>query len=110
MIDFSLTEDQQQLQDLARKFAKEEIIPKAAHYDETGDYPHDIVKKGWELGLLNTHVPQENGGLGFGTLEGCIIGEEFAYGCSGITTAIEANSLASAPLIIAGTHGQKDQF
>jgi acyl-CoA dehydrogenase len=110
MIDFSLTEDQKQLQDLARKFAKEEIIPKAAHYDETGEYPHEIVKKAWELGLLNTHVPAEYDGLGLGTLDGCIITEELAYGCSGISTAMEANSLAAAPVIIAGNHEQKDQF
>lgn len=110
MIDFELTDEQKQLQDLARKFSKEEIIPQAAHFDETGDYPHEIVKKGWELGLLNTYVPEEYGGLGMGTLEHCIIGEELGYGCSGITTAIEANSLASAPVMIAGTHEQKDQF
>jgi acyl-CoA dehydrogenase len=110
MIDFSLTEDQIQLQNLARKFAKEEIIPKAAHYDETGEYPHEIVKKGWELGILNTHVPTEYDGLGLGALDTCIIAEELAYGCSGISTAIEANSLAAAPVIIAGTHEQKDQF
>lgn len=110
MIDFSLSDDQVQLQNLARKFAKEEIIPKAAQHDETGDYPHEIVKKAWELGLLNTHVPAEYDGLGLGTLEACIIAEEFAYGCSGIATAMEANALAAAPVIIAGNHEQKDQF
>lgn len=110
MIDFSLSDDQKQLQELARKFAKDEIIPKAAHYDETGDYPHDIVKKAWELGLLNTHVPTEFGGLGLGTLDGCIIAEELAYGCSGISTAMEANSLAAAPVIIAGNTEQKSEF
>jgi acyl-CoA dehydrogenase len=110
MIDFSLTEDQVQLQNLARKFAKEEIIPKAPHHDETGDYPHEIVKKAWELGLLNIHVPTPYDGMGLGTLEACIIAEELAYGCSGIATAMEANALAAAPLIIAGNHEQNDQF
>lgn len=110
MIDFSLSDDQKQLQDLARKFAKEEIIPKAAHHDETGEYPNEIVKKAWELGLLNTHVPAEFDGLGLGTLEACIIAEEFAYGCSGISTAMEANSLAAAPVIISGNTEQKNEF
>ncbi len=110
MLDFSLSDEQKQLQELARKFAKEEIIPKAAHHDKTGEYPHEIAKKAWELGLMNTHVPQENGGLGLGVLEGCIITEEMAYGCTGICTAMEANSLASAPVIVAGNDEQKKEF
>ncbi len=110
MIDFSLTEEQQQLQDLARKFAKEEIIPKAAHHDESGEYPKEIARKAWELGLMNTHIPQEYGGLGLGVLEGCIITEELAYGCTGIATAMEANTLAAAPIIVAGNDEQKKEF
>jgi acyl-CoA dehydrogenase len=110
MIDFSLTEEQQQLQDLARKFAKEEIIPKAAHHDESGEYPKEIARKAWELGLMNTHIPQEYGGLGLGVLEGCIITEELAYGCTGIATAMEANTLAAAPVIVAGNDEQKKEF
>lgn len=110
MIDFSLSDEQKQLQDLARKFAKEEIIPKAAAHDHEGKYPHEIAKKAWELGLMNTHVPPEYGGLGLGVLEGCIITEEMAYGCTGIATAMEANTLAAAPVIISGKHEQKKQF
>lgn len=54
---FQLSPEQQEMQDLARKFTREEIIPKAAHYDRTGEYPWDIVKKAWELGLMNGHIP-----------------------------------------------------
>jgi acyl-CoA dehydrogenase len=110
MIDLTLSEEQKQLQELARKFAKEEIIPKAAHHDETGEYPREIAKKAWELGLMNTHIPQEYGGLGLGVLDGCIITEELAYGCTGICTAMEANILAAAPVIVAGNDEQKKQF
>jgi acyl-CoA dehydrogenase len=110
MIDFTLSEEQQQLQDLSRKFAKEEILPKAHHHDKTGEYPREIAKKAWELGLMNTHVPQEYGGMGLGVLEGCIITEEFAYGCTGIATAMEANTLAAAPVIVAGSDALKKEF
>jgi acyl-CoA dehydrogenase len=110
MIDFSLSDDQKQLQELARKFAKEEIIPKAAHHDKTGEFPKDISKKAWELGLMNTHVPQEYGGLGLGVMDGCIITEELAYGCTGVCTAMEANTLAAAPVIVAGNEEQKKEF
>ncbi len=110
MIDFSLSDEQKQLQELARKFTKEEVIPKAAHHDEKGEFPREIVTKAWELGLVNTHIPQEYGGLGLGVLDGCITTEELAYGCTGIATAIEANTLAAAPLMVAGNEEQKKEF
>jgi acyl-CoA dehydrogenase len=110
MIDFSLTDEQKQLQDMARKFAKEEIIPKAAQHDKDGKYPVEIAKKAWELGIMNTHVPAEFGGMGLGVLEGCIITEELAYGCTGIATAMEANTLAAAPVVVAGNAEQKKEF
>lgn len=49
------------MQELARKFTKEEIIPKAAHFDKTGEYPIEIVKKAHAVGLMNGHVPQDCG-------------------------------------------------
>ncbi len=107
MIDFSLTEEQKQLQELAREFAQGEIAPHAAHHDETGEFPWEILRKGWDIGLMNTHVPEAYGGLGLGVLEGCIIGEEIAAACSGIGTAMEANQLAEAPVIVGGTEEQK---
>ncbi len=110
MIDFSLTEEQQQLQELAREFARNEIAPKAAHHDETGDFPWEILRKGWEVGLMNTHVPEAYGGLGLGVLEGCLIGEEIAAACSGIGTAMEANALAEAPIIVGGSEEQKKRW
>ena len=57
-------------------------------------YPWDITKKAWELGLLNGGIPQKFGGLGLGILDECIISEELAFGCTGITTAVAANGLA----------------
>ncbi len=110
MIDFSLTEEQRELQKLARDFAQREIAPHAAHHDETGEFPRDIVRKGWEIGLMNTHIPEEYGGLGLGVLEGCLIGEEIAAACSGIGTAMEANQLAEAPVIVGGTEEQKRKW
>ena len=57
-------------------------------------YPWEIVKEAWKLGLLNGGIPSKYGGLGLGVLDECIIGEELAYGCTGITTAVAANGLA----------------
>ncbi len=110
MIDFHLSDDQKQFRDLAREFARNEIVPKARHHDETGEYPVEICRKAWELGLMNTHIPPEHGGLGLGVLEGCLIAEEIAWGCTGIGTAMEANTLAQGPVIVAGTDEQKHKW
>lgn len=110
MVDFLLTDEQRQVQDLARQFAEKEVKPKARHHDETGDFPVGICRKAWELGLMNTHIPEEYGGLGLGTFDGCLIAEEIATGCTGIGTAMEANNLAEAPVILAGSDQQKKRF
>jgi len=110
MIDFSLSEEQGQLQELARKFAKEEILPKAAYHDQTGEFPREIVRKAWEIGLMNAHVPVEYGGTGLGVLDVCLITEELAWGCTGIATAMEGNGLAAAPVIVSGNDEQKKEF
>jgi len=109
-MNFNLTEDQQEYLDLAEQFTKNEIIPVAAHYDKTGEYPWPVLNKAHETGLMNLHIPQEYGGMGLGTLDGCMITEKLAYGCTGISTAIEANGLGSMPIMIAGTHEQKKKY
>uniref|UniRef100_A0A8C3P8L0 Medium-chain specific acyl-CoA dehydrogenase, mitochondrial n=1 Tax=Chrysemys picta bellii TaxID=8478 RepID=A0A8C3P8L0_CHRPI len=92
---FELSDEQREFQATARKFAREEIIPVAAQYDKTGEYPVPLIKRAWELGLMNSHIPESCGGLGLGTFEACLITEELAYGCTGVQTAIEANSLGA---------------
>ena len=47
-------------------------------------YPWEVIKKAWELGLVNTHIPKEYGGLGLGAMDSVLITEQFAYGCTGI--------------------------
>jgi len=107
---FNVTPEQQEYLDLAEQFTKNEIIPNAAHYDQTGEYPWEILKKAHETGLMNLHIPQEYGGMGLGTMDGCLITEKMAYGCTGIMTAIEANGLGSMPVMIAGNHEQKTKY
>merc|ERR1712098_980506 len=109
-INFNIAPEQQEYLDLAEKFTKNEIIPVAAHYDKTGEYPWPVLKKAHETGLMNLHIPQEYGGMGLGTLDGCLITEKMAYGCTGIMTAIEANGLGSMPIMIAGNPEQKKKY
>ncbi len=62
-------------------------------------YPWDIVKESWKLGLINSGIPAKYGGLGLGVLDECIIAEEIAFGCTGIFTAMSANGLAVSELL-----------
>ncbi len=105
---FELTDDQKQLQKLARDFAAKEIIPVAEHFDRTAEFPIDIINRGRKIGLVNLNIPLEYGGPGATVLEECIVGEELAYGCSGISTAMSVNNLSSLPIMLGGTDAQKD--
>ncbi|KAM7400215.1 hypothetical protein PAMA_004760 [Pampus argenteus] len=107
---FELTDQQKEFQQLARKFVREEIVPVAAAYDKSGEYPFPIIKKAWELGLINGHITEEYGGMGLSVFDLCLITEELAYGCTGIQTAIEANTLGQIPVIIAGNEAQKRKY
>jgi acyl-CoA dehydrogenase len=109
-MDFSLSPEQSEMYDIARKFAKNEMIPVAAEFDENSTFPTEIIKKSWELGFVNTCIPEEYGGNGFGLLDAVTIGEGLAYGCMGMYTSIMCNDLALAPIVIGGTHEQKENF
>ncbi len=109
-LQYELTGDQKMLQSLARDFAKNEIIPRAEHYDKTGEWPWEIWQKARKAGLVNLNIPEEYGGGGASVLEECIVGEELAYGCSGIQTALMLNQLAVLPMIIAANDDQKARY
>jgi acyl-CoA dehydrogenase len=109
-VSFALTEEQRALRALAREFAEQEIRPKAAQYDEHATHPADLIAKAHELGLMNVHVPEEQGGLGLPCFEGMLIGEELSWGCAGVTVSIVANTLGAAPVILAGSDEQKAEW
>ncbi|MDP3937285.1 MAG: acyl-CoA dehydrogenase family protein [Deltaproteobacteria bacterium] len=106
MIDFTLTDEQLALQETARRFAQTEMAPQAAHFDQTGEFPEKIIKKAWETGLINEGIPEEYGGPGLSVLDTCILTEELAAGCAGMTTSMMVNSLGQLPILIGGTKAQ----
>jgi acyl-CoA dehydrogenase len=109
-MDFRYTEEQDALVQTARDFTRKEIIPKASHHDETGEFPHEILKRAWETGLMNVEVPEAYGGLGGSCLDHCLVQEEVAFGCAGINTSMAANMLGATPLIVAGTDEQQKKY
>src|SRR5215207_3364733 len=110
MVDFTLTDEQIALREMAHDFAEKEIRPVAWEYDKDGTWPQAILEKAWELGLMNAHVEERYGGPGVSYLEGAIIEEELCWGCSGFGTSIGANGLATAPLALGGSEALKEKY
>jgi acyl-CoA dehydrogenase len=110
VVDFTLTDEQKDLRELANSFAEKEMRKVAWEYDKDGTWPQDVIDKAWEVGLMNTHIPEAYGGPGLDYLSGCIIEEEVGWGCSGIGTSLMANGLASAPVTLGGSEETKKKY
>ncbi len=110
MVDFTLTDEQKDLREMAHNFAEKEMRPVAWKYDKDGEWPQEVIDKAWEVGLMNNHLSAEYGGAGLDYLSGCIIEEELAWGCSGIGTSIGANGLAAAPVELGGSEETKKKY
>jgi acyl-CoA dehydrogenase len=110
VVDFTLTDEQKDLRELAHSFAEKEMRPVAWEYDKDGTWPDAVLRKAWDVGLMNTHVPEAYGGPGLDYLSGCVIEEEIGWGCSGIGTSLMANGLASAPVGLGGSEETKKKY
>ena len=110
MVDLSLTDEQKDLRALAHDFAEKEIRPVAWDYDRDSVWPQAIVEKAWEVGLMNTHIPEEYGGPALDYVSGCLIEEEMGWGCSGIGTSLMCNGLALAPVALGGSEEIKKHY
>lgn len=109
-VHFALNDEQKMIQQLARDFARNEMAPVAEHYDQTHEYPWPVIKKAQELGFTTLNIPEEYGGLGLSLLEECMVAEELAWGCSGMSTAMGVNGLAILPVLIGGNEAQKKEY
>ena len=110
MVDFRLSEEQKMLQQLARDFVDEEIIPNASKWDLESIYPLEAIKNASDIGLLTVKIPEKYGGGGMGSIEDVIISEEIGRGDPGFATAAGSTILASYPIITGGTEEQKEKY
>jgi len=106
-MDFALNEEQLELQEMVRDFVEKEITPYAAEMDRNNQSMPGLLEKAADMGLLNVIVPEEYGGPGLDSVTVAVIYEELGKGCAGVATSMAANSLASYPILIAGTEEQK---
>jgi acyl-CoA dehydrogenase len=110
VVDLTLTDEQKDLREMAHNFAANEIRKVAWEYDKEGTWPQDIIDKAWELGLMNSHLPEEYGGAGLDFMSGTLIEEELGWGCSGIGTSLTCNGLATTPIMLGGSEETKKKY
>jgi len=109
-MEFLLTDEQLALQATARRFAQTEIAPIAAHHDQTGEFPMDVMRKAWELGLSSSSIPAAYGGVGLSIFDAVLVVEELAWGCAGMGTSIMCNDLGLTPIVVGGSEAQKKEW
>ena len=110
MIDFSLTDEQRACRKLVGDFAQKEIAPIAHELDDEQRHSPEIVNKYFEIGLLHYSVPEEYGGAGLGSLDGCLFSEELGAACGGVAATLGANILGLIPFQIAGSPELKKEL
>ena len=110
-MEFHLTQEQELTRQTVRRFAEQEIAPRAFELDETQEFPRDIMKKLGDMGMLGILFPPEYGGAGLTYLDYVLIIEELARvdGSIGLSVAAH-NSLCSNHIFVAGTEDQKRRY
>jgi alkylation response protein AidB-like acyl-CoA dehydrogenase len=110
-LDFALSPQHEQIRRTVRDFAEREIIPVADDLERKGEFPHEIIRKAAELGLLGVPYPEEVGGTGLDSLAYAITIEELSRASGSIGIIVSAHtSLGCNPLYLAGTPEQKDRY
>ncbi|MCX5759285.1 MAG: acyl-CoA dehydrogenase family protein, partial [Candidatus Hydrogenedentes bacterium] len=110
-MDFRLSDEQIEFQQMVRKFARNEIAPLAATIDEEERFPFESFKKMADLGLLGICVPEEYGGVGQSVLTFCVVMEEIAYACAATAMSYTVSSaLCGHNLASNGSEEQKRRY
>ncbi|HET57050.1 MAG TPA: acyl-CoA dehydrogenase, partial [Deltaproteobacteria bacterium] len=110
-MNFAPTEEQAMVKEMIKRFADEEIKPKAEELDRTHRHPQEICRKLGEMGLMGVAVPTEYGGAGMDNVTYVMALIEIARGCAscGVITSVN-NSLYGHPVRTFGTDEQKKEF
>jgi alkylation response protein AidB-like acyl-CoA dehydrogenase len=107
---FDLTDDQREIQELARRFTADRITPHAAEWDEKHIFPRDTIKAAAELGFAAIYVSEESGGIALGRLEAALIMEAMSYGCPSTSAFISIHNMAAWMIDRFGSAVVKDKY
>jgi alkylation response protein AidB-like acyl-CoA dehydrogenase len=109
-MNYFLTELQEMIRDICHKIGEEKIKPVRAKYDETQEFPWDVVKVLAETDICGCYIPEEYGGMGGGIMEMVIATEELSRFCGGIALSFAATGLGTYPILLFGTPEQKSKY
>jgi len=109
-VDYFLNEDQKAIRDLAARIARERVIPVRAELDEKEEFPWEPLKYMADAGLFGVYIPEEYGGLGYGSFENCLAIEEISRACIGVSVSFAASGLGSYPILLFGSEVQKKKY
>ena len=109
-MDYGLTEMQVMIKDVCRKIAEDKIKPIRAHYDESNEFPHEILKVFADADLCGVYIEEKFGGMGGGVMDLAVMVEELSKVCSGIALALAATALGTFPIILYGSEEQKQKY
>src|SRR6187200_3065231 len=110
-MEFTLGDDQREIQALARDFAQAEIEPNAAAWDREHRFPRELYGKLAELGLMGVCVPEEYGGAGANFLSYILVLEELSRADAGVGVTVAVHTSAcTLPLLMYGTDEQRARF
>ena len=109
-MDYLLTDEQKMIKELAHKIAEEKIRPVAAKYDQTEEYPWDVIKVIAEADLFGLFIPEQYGGMGVNVTNLCLATEEFSRACGGIAVCYAASALGTFPIVLFGSDEQKAKY
>jgi alkylation response protein AidB-like acyl-CoA dehydrogenase len=109
-MDFTLTDEQKQVRDEVRRFADNEIRPVASGYDRDEAFPHEVMDKAVDLGLVGSNIPLEYGGVGYDYLTNIVIVEELFAADPGIGLSISSAAFGAEAILGFGTEEQKQRF
>ncbi|MFH1138110.1 MAG: acyl-CoA dehydrogenase family protein [Pseudomonadota bacterium] len=112
MADFTLDDDQRQIQDMTRKFAEKEFRAQSRNCDESGELPPELMEKAWELGFCPNIVPEEYGGYGLdrSVVTSAIMFEELAWGDASLALGALSPLLMMVPILEFGSPDQKSEW
>jgi alkylation response protein AidB-like acyl-CoA dehydrogenase len=109
-MDFALSDVQKQVRDEVRRFADNEIRPVATEYDQREEFPHEVMDKAVEMGLVGSSIPVEYGGAGYDYLTNIILVEELFAADPGIGLCISSAAFGADALEAFGTEEQKEEY
>lgn len=111
MYSFSPSEEQQMLIDVVQRYAESDLRPAAHDAEEHREMAFDLIEKGWELGVLQTGMPEDFGGFGeYSVLTSILAAEELAFGDMAGAMAVMAPGLFAMPLMLVGSDAQKETY